>query len=78
MGTFYPGMKINALDLSPNFAGTLMAIINGIGGTTGIISPVIVALLAPTVSYVLVLTNLSHCEKFAKPMTQNCLLFSKR
>ncbi|KAK6624061.1 hypothetical protein RUM44_010919 [Polyplax serrata] len=48
MGTFYPGMKINALDLSPNFAGTLMAIINGIGGTTGIISPVIVALLAPT------------------------------
>ncbi|EEB15031.1 sialin, putative [Pediculus humanus corporis] len=47
MGTFYPGMKINALDLSPNFAGTLMAVINGIGGITGIISPLIVAVLAP-------------------------------
>jgi ACS family sodium-dependent inorganic phosphate cotransporter len=30
MGTFYCGMKVNALDLSPNFAGTLMAITNGI------------------------------------------------
>lgn len=50
MGTFYPGMKINALDLSPNFAGTLMAVINGIGGITGIISPLIVAVLAPNVS----------------------------
>ncbi|KAJ8967622.1 hypothetical protein NQ314_002741, partial [Rhamnusium bicolor] len=26
MGTFYCGMKVNALDLSPNYAGTLMAI----------------------------------------------------
>lgn len=22
MGTFYPGMKVNPLDLSPNYAGT--------------------------------------------------------
>lgn len=51
MGTFYPGMKINALDLSPNFAGTLMAIINGIGGITGILSPLIVGLLAPNVRF---------------------------
>ncbi|KAL3272430.1 hypothetical protein HHI36_013912 [Cryptolaemus montrouzieri] len=39
MGTFYCGMKVNALDLSPNFAGTLMAIVNGIGAITGIVSP---------------------------------------
>lgn len=31
-----PGMKVNALDLSPNFAGTLMGITNGIGALTGI------------------------------------------
>jgi MFS transporter, ACS family, solute carrier family 17 (sodium-dependent inorganic phosphate cotransporter), other len=24
MGTFYPGMKVNSLDLSPNYAGTLV------------------------------------------------------
>ncbi|XP_063916237.1 sialin-like isoform X2 [Zophobas morio] len=39
MGTFYCGMKVNALDLSPNFAGTLMAITNGIGAIAGIITP---------------------------------------
>lgn len=42
MGTFYPGMKVNPLDLSPNYAGTLMAITNGIGALTGILSPYIV------------------------------------
>ena len=31
-------MKVNALDLSPNFAGTLMGITNGIGALTGIIA----------------------------------------
>ncbi|XP_050311164.1 putative inorganic phosphate cotransporter isoform X3 [Anthonomus grandis grandis] len=39
MGAYYCGMKVNALDLSPNFAGTLMAIINGIGAFSGIITP---------------------------------------
>lgn len=39
MGTFYCGMKVNALDLSPNFAGIIMAITNGIGAATGIITP---------------------------------------
>ncbi|XP_060522415.1 putative inorganic phosphate cotransporter [Cylas formicarius] len=39
MGCYYCGMKVNALDLSPNFAGTLMAIINGIGALSGIVTP---------------------------------------
>lgn len=47
MGTFYPGMKVNALDLSPNYAGTLMAIVNGIGAFTGIITPYLVGVLTP-------------------------------
>ncbi|RZC22696.1 MFS 1 domain containing protein, partial [Asbolus verrucosus] len=45
MGTFYCGMKVNALDLAPNFAGTLMAIVNGIGAITGIIVPYLVGAL---------------------------------
>uniref|UniRef100_A0A336K4P4 CSON011178 protein n=1 Tax=Culicoides sonorensis TaxID=179676 RepID=A0A336K4P4_CULSO len=45
MGTFYPGMKVNPLDLSPNYAGTLMALTNGIGAITGIIAPILVGLL---------------------------------
>lgn len=51
MGAFYPGMKVNALDLSGNFAGTIMAIVNGIGAITGIIAPYLVGLLTPDVSH---------------------------
>ena len=50
MGTFYCGMKVNALDLAPNFAGTLMAIVNGIGAITGIIVPYLVGALTEDVS----------------------------
>ena len=51
MGTFYPGMKVNPLDLSPNYAGTLMAITNGIGAITGIITPIVIGALTPDVSH---------------------------
>ncbi|XP_017774606.1 PREDICTED: putative inorganic phosphate cotransporter isoform X2 [Nicrophorus vespilloides] len=47
MGTFYCGMKVNALDLSPNYAGTLMAIVNGIGAITGIITPYLSGAMTP-------------------------------
>lgn len=51
MGTFYAGMKVNGLDLSPNYAGSVMAIVNGIGALTGIIVPYIVGILTPDVSH---------------------------
>ncbi|XP_017300224.1 putative inorganic phosphate cotransporter isoform X3 [Diaphorina citri] len=47
MGFFYPSLKVNALDLSPNYAGTLMAIVNGIGAISGIISPYLIGILVP-------------------------------
>ncbi|XP_014220844.1 putative inorganic phosphate cotransporter isoform X1 [Trichogramma pretiosum] len=47
MGTFYPGMKVNALDLSPNFSGTLMAIVNGVASITGMVTPYIVGVMTP-------------------------------
>ncbi|XP_055916913.1 putative inorganic phosphate cotransporter isoform X2 [Eupeodes corollae] len=47
MGTFYAGMKLNPLDLSPNYSGTLMAITNGIGSITGIITPYLVGVMTP-------------------------------
>lgn len=33
---FFVGMKVNTLDLSPNYAGALMGITNGIGALAGI------------------------------------------
>lgn len=53
MGTFVPSLKVNALDLSPNFAGTLMAIVGTIGCMSGVIAPYIVGILVPNVRFVL-------------------------
>lgn len=50
MGTFYSGLKVNALDLSPNYAGTLMSLVNGIGGLTGIFVPYLIGILTEGVS----------------------------
>lgn len=37
MSAFYSGIKANNLDLSPNFAGAIMALTNGAGAVIGII-----------------------------------------
>lgn len=50
MGMWYPGMKVNPLDLSPNYAATIMAIANGIGAITGVLAPYAVGVLTKTVS----------------------------
>ncbi|CAH1397962.1 unnamed protein product [Nezara viridula] len=47
MGAFIPSLKVNALDLSPNYAGTLMAIVGGIGAISGILTPYLVGVLTP-------------------------------
>lgn len=49
-GNFYPGMKINSLDLSPNYAGSLMALTNGLGAITGVAAPSFVGIFTPDVS----------------------------
>ncbi|XP_048508611.1 putative inorganic phosphate cotransporter isoform X2 [Athalia rosae] len=46
-GTVYPGMKVNALDLSPNYSGTILALANGIGALSGIATPYVVGVLTP-------------------------------
>lgn len=51
MGTYYAGMKVNTLDLSPNYAGTLMAITNGFAALTGIAGPYIVGVMTPDVRF---------------------------
>lgn len=47
MGAYYSGMKANNLDLSPNFAGAIMALTNGIGAIVGIINPYIIGVITP-------------------------------
>ncbi|XP_060522418.1 putative inorganic phosphate cotransporter isoform X2 [Cylas formicarius] len=47
MGAFYCGMKINALDLSPNYAATVMGIENTAGAITGIVTPYLAGVLTP-------------------------------
>ncbi|CAH1397961.1 unnamed protein product [Nezara viridula] len=47
MGAYIPGLKVNALDLSPNYAGTLMALVGGIGAISGIVTPYLTGILTP-------------------------------
>uniref|UniRef100_A0A1B0FK41 Major facilitator superfamily (MFS) profile domain-containing protein n=1 Tax=Glossina morsitans morsitans TaxID=37546 RepID=A0A1B0FK41_GLOMM len=47
MGGYYAGMKLTPVDLSPNYAGTIMAISNGSGAIIGWLSPYLVGVLTP-------------------------------
>ena len=49
MGIFYPGARLTTIDLSPNNAGTLMALSNGLGSLTGFLAPYSVGLMTPNV-----------------------------
>lgn len=51
MGPFYCGMKVNTLDLSPNYAGVLMAVVNGLGAVSGVIAPYLIGALTEDVRY---------------------------
>lgn len=50
MGAYYSGMKINALDITPNYAGTTTSLVNGIAAISAIITPYLIGMLAPDVS----------------------------
>lgn len=50
MGCYYAGVIVNGLDLSPNFAGSLMALQNGFSAMTGIAAPFFVGVLTPDVT----------------------------
>lgn len=51
MGAYYSGTRVNALDLSPNYAGTIMALVNAIGALSGIVTPYLIGVLIPNVSH---------------------------
>ncbi|KAJ8680612.1 hypothetical protein QAD02_016399 [Eretmocerus hayati] len=46
-GSSTPGTKINCIDISPNYSGTLMGISNGFSAIMGILAPCLVGILAP-------------------------------
>ena len=47
LGSSLPSIKVNVLDLSPNYAGSLMALTNAFAASTGIVTPYVVGLLTP-------------------------------
>lgn len=49
MGPYYPSLRINPADISKNFAGIIMALVNGIGALSYIPVPYITAVIAPDV-----------------------------
>lgn len=51
MGFFYSSMKMNVIDLTPNYAGPGMSLVNGVGALSGVISPPIIGYLIPNVMF---------------------------
>lgn len=51
MGTCYCSLRVNALDLSPNYSGTIMAFMNGAGCLSGMLTPYFTGLLTPNVKF---------------------------
>lgn len=51
MGFCFPSIRINALDLSPNYSASIMALVNGLGCLSGMSSPLVVGLLTPNVIF---------------------------
>nr|XP_024218352.1 putative inorganic phosphate cotransporter isoform X2 [Halyomorpha halys] len=47
MGTFYPSLKVNGIDLSTNYGGTVGSTSHWLGTTAGAVGPPLVATLAP-------------------------------
>ena len=49
-GIAYPSLRVNNIDLSPNYAGLLMGVMNGSGAITGFLTPEVVRLVIVGVS----------------------------
>ncbi|XP_045497336.1 putative inorganic phosphate cotransporter [Colias croceus] len=47
MAGFYSSVKINAMDIAPNYAGTCSAMVNGLAAVSGIFTPYLIGLLTP-------------------------------
>lgn len=55
----FSSIKVTALDLSPNYSGSVMALVNCIGCVSGILTPYVVGLLTPHVSILIFLSILT-------------------
>lgn len=51
-GFLAAGLYVNPMDLSPNYAGALISLANGIGALTGVLAPYIVGVLTPHVRFI--------------------------
>lgn len=49
LGNYFPGLRVNALDLSPNYAASIISIVNGAGSLTGVVVPTFVGFMTPDV-----------------------------
>ncbi|XP_046434163.1 putative inorganic phosphate cotransporter [Neodiprion fabricii] len=51
MGPIFCSVMVNALDLSPNYSGTLMGITNGVAAIVGVVAPYAVGILTPNQTF---------------------------
>lgn len=49
-GNYWAGVRLNPLDLAPNYAGALLSYINGIGSIVTFIFPILIGIIISNVS----------------------------
>lgn len=49
LGNYFPGLRVNALDLSPNYAASIISVVNGAGSLTGVVVPTFIGFMTPDV-----------------------------
>lgn len=71
----YSSLKLNALDLSPNYAGSIMAVVNGAGCISGVLAPYFVGILTTHVSIKMIrslyLIRIRKCRYFCAHFLSN-------
>lgn len=50
MGAFFPSLRVNTIDLTPNYAGTLISITKGLGSIAGFVGSYSTGVLTPNVN----------------------------
>lgn len=70
MGNYYPGLRVNILDLSSNYAGSIMALGNGIAAGAGVAAPTFVGIMTPDVCFRYIFNNISSLKITIKSLNE--------
>lgn len=75
MGFCYASLRVNSLDLSPNYAGSIMALVNGLSSVSGMATPYLIGVLTPNVrtKFVILVRDFLFLVNLTLLMEHSCM-----